>query len=150
MHEILAKKRQDLTQILTISENQETILISDMTSDEKGVFFVAMNEEKQRLIDEVIKSDDMFQDIFNGIKDVFEDKAKENKDGIHALQAEIKWLIEMDVKIRLQEEKNKSRLQRLNKDAKKIDLSQAAKDYVYKQYGKNATKSQLTVDERVD
>ena len=138
MFNILTKKRQALTQILTISENQETILVSKMDAEEISAFFVAMNDEKQHLIDEVIKTDDMFQDMFNGIKDVFEERAKEHKEEIGGLQAEIKWLIEMDTKIRLQEEKNKSHLARLNKNVKKIDLSQAAKDYIIRQYGKNA------------
>ncbi|MDR1688110.1 MAG: hypothetical protein LBS21_05805 [Clostridiales bacterium] len=138
LFEILVKKKQALTQILTISENQETILVSKMEPDEISSFFVAMNDEKQGLIDEVIKTDDLFQSIFDGVKAVFEEKAKEFKPRVSALQDEIKALIEMDTKIRLQEEKNKSQLARLNRTTRKIDLSQAAKDYVLKQYEKNA------------
>lgn len=137
LFEILVKKKQALTQILSISENQETILLSKMESSEISSFFVAMNSEKQDLIEEVIKSDDLFQSIFDGIKDVFEEKAKEYKDKITSLQSEIKVLIEMDTKIRLQEEKNKSHLARMNKASKKIDLSGTAKDYILKQYKKN-------------
>lgn len=138
LFDILVKKKQALSQILSISENQETILISKMESAEISNFFIAMNDEKQGLIDEVIKSDDLFQNIFEGIKDVFEEKAKEYKTEVANLQSEIKVLIEMDTKIRLQEEKNKSHLARINKTANKIDLSKTAKEYIIKQYEKNA------------
>jgi regulator of replication initiation timing len=139
LFEILVKKRRAITQILTISENQETILLSKMEPNDISAYFAAMNSEKQALINEVIKSDDLFQDIFNGIKDVFDENAKAYKDDISALQSEIRALIEMDTKIRLQEEKNKSHLARMTKDIKKIDLSQTAKERVIKQYGKNAS-----------
>lgn len=138
LFDILVKKKQALTQILNISENQETILLSKMESTEISNFFVAMNEEKQGLIDEVIKSDDLFQNIFDSIKDVFEDKAKEFKTDVANLQSEIKVLIEMDTKIRLQEEKNKSHLARINRATQKLDLSKTAKEYIIKQYEKNA------------
>jgi len=143
LFDILVKKKQALTQILTISENQETVLLSKMQPEEISAFFIAMNGEKQSLIESVINSDNLFQDIFGQIKDVFDEKAAEYKEDIANLQAEIKLLIEMDTRIRLQEEKNKSHLARMNKNAKKIDLSQAAKDYVIKQYGKNANKELL-------
>ena len=137
LNEILVKKKRFLTQVLTISENQETILLSKLEPEEISAYFVAMNGEKQGLIEEVIGTDDVFQSVFDGIRDIFDENAPLFKADIGALQAEIKELIEMDTQIRLQEEKNKSHLARINKTTVKIDLSQAAKDYVIKQYSKN-------------
>ncbi|GHU51445.1 hypothetical protein AGMMS49975_04840 [Clostridia bacterium] len=137
LSEILAQKKSALLQILNICENQETVLLGTLAPDETYSFFGGMNAEKQTLIDSVIQSDEMFSRMFEKVRGIFDENAKENKDNITLLQAEIKETMEIDIKIRLQEEKNKMYLSKLKQSAK-IDMPKKPKAYILEQYKKNS------------
>jgi hypothetical protein len=105
--DILEKKRAALEGVLSITQNQETILQSP-SSPERSEFFVQCNVEKQSLIDRVKEYDEMFQGFFDQIKAELQEKAghEENKPEIIKLQALISQVVEQDVQIRAQERKN--------------------------------------------
>ncbi|MCL2753556.1 MAG: hypothetical protein FWE44_05360 [Defluviitaleaceae bacterium] len=107
LEDILSKKRQALLTILNICENQET-LYSTPATNERREFLLEMGKQKQMKIDEVLTCDQMFQQIFDSIGDVFESKGQDFPDSVIALQDGIKELLEIDVKIRAQEEKTKT------------------------------------------
>ena len=135
MVDILAKKKQALNQILDITENQETILLQPK-SDELMVMFNEMNLEKQEYIQVVLQADDFFQNTFKDIKSNFEHNAEKYKDEVRDLQNKIKEIIDIDVKIRVKEERNKMLLPKFSTNLK-IKAPKASKSYMLEQYAKN-------------
>ena len=109
MRDVLDKKQAALSQILAICENQET-LYRHPPSAERTAFSKEIAVEKQRLIETVLECDDVFQAIFTRLKPTFEAEAEKQPALITALQARIKEVMETDVKIRAQEERNKQLL----------------------------------------
>ncbi|MDR3091323.1 MAG: hypothetical protein LBU36_03870 [Clostridiales bacterium] len=140
LYDILQKKRENLSRILSICENQETVIraISDGSLERGAVseFFSAMNEEKQTLIDATIACDDLFARVFDGIKNDFERLAPDFSERIAELKAEIKSVVEIDAKIRLQEERNKTSLASSHKI--KGDTPSKSKARLLSEYRKNA------------
>ena len=106
LQEILNKKHEALSNILNISENQEMLYLSP-PSDERREFLMEMGKEKQKQIDEVLACDEVFQSIFDSIADGFEEKGNNYKEKVQELQLSINKVLELDVKIRAQEEKGK-------------------------------------------
>ena len=96
--EILIKKKHALITILNICENEETAFL--------------MAEEKQKQINMVLETDNVFTSVFERIRDKMEEKSAEFPAEFSRLQSLINEVCELDVKIRAQEEKNKSRLTR--------------------------------------
>jgi hypothetical protein len=105
LKDVLEKKRDALTRILDISQNQETILQSP-PSPERASFFAQTTAEKQILIDSVKEFDEVFERFFDTIKLNLEDKKEEGREEIIMLQALISMVLELDVAIRAQELKN--------------------------------------------
>ena len=135
--DMLIKKKALLTQIETITENQEGILLSPFAAGEEGaLFFNGLNDEKQKLIELVLEADRLFQKMFDDSKDEFDNRAGDFKDEIQALKDHIKEIVELDSRIRIREEKNKMLLEK-TRPKKKIDTSGANKSHVLKQYEKN-------------
>jgi hypothetical protein len=135
--DILESKKEILRSILNISENQETLLYQTEKNDIMTIMFRQMNDERHLLIDEVIKNDAMFDNIFMSIKDIFEEKASENKDIVRKLQSGIREITDFDVKIRLQERKlNEYALNEMKKTKNKIN--KASTEYILSQYKKNS------------
>jgi len=108
--DILVKKKDALLLILGICENQE-LLYNSPNTPERRDFLIGLGKEKQGQIDVVLACDDMFQGIFEGISDFFNAKGKEYAPRVKALQADINEVLELDVKIRAQEEKTKAAAQ---------------------------------------
>jgi len=104
--DILTKKRGALLSVLAISENQESLYASE-PSPERRDFLMQMGQEKQVHIDDVLACDDVFQGIFDSIAGIFEEKGKVYAEQVKALQASIAEVLELDIKIRAQEEKTK-------------------------------------------
>ena len=104
LQDILDKKHGALVVVLNISENQETLYLS-LPSDEREAFLVEMGKEKQKQIDDVLACDEVFQSIFDSIADEFEEKSVEHEEKIRELQFSINEVLELDTKIRAQEEK---------------------------------------------
>jgi len=139
LSERLDKKKAALAQIISITENQENILLSPYAESDGGaLFFNGLNDEKHKLIEFVLEADNLFQNLFDSIKEEFEDKAREYKDEIQALKDNIKEVVDMDVKIRIREEKNRMLIEK-TKPKQKLPVSGASKAYLIKQYQKNKT-----------
>jgi len=134
---MLGKKKALLERISAITENQENILLSPYAeSDEGAMLFSGLNEEKHKLIELVLQADDLFQNLFDSIKEEFEARAQDFKEEIRTLKNEIKEVVELDAKIRIREEKNRMLLEKL-KPKNKPEISGTSKAYVLKQYQKN-------------
>lgn len=128
--DIVGKKKQVLNQILDITENQETVLLQPKP---EITLFNEMNMEKQNHIQTVLQADDFFQNVFDSIKEIFEKNAKNCADEIKQLQAEIKAVIDLDIKIRVKEQRNKMLLPKPVTSLKGVPN----KKYVLEQYQKN-------------
>jgi adenylate kinase family enzyme len=133
--DILIKKKQAMTQIANICENQSLLLVQP-PSDERFEMLKEISVEKQKLIEAVIECDDVFQTIFGEISGNFEEKAKLHKSQVTVLQDKIKQVMELDVKIRAYEERNKNvvtdqRPQPLDKN------NPYTKNYLREQYEKH-------------
>ena len=137
LSDMLGKKKALLERISAITENQENILLSPYAeSDEGAMLFSGLNEEKHKLIELVLQADDLFQNLFDSIKEEFEARAQDFKEEIRTLKNEIKEVVELDAKIRIREEKNRMLLEKL-KPKNKPEISGTSKAYVLKQYQKN-------------
>jgi len=106
LQEVLDKKQVALTMVLNISENQETLYLSP-ASDERREFLLEMGKEKQKQIDDVLACDEVFQRIFDSIANEFEEKKTSYVEQVRQMQHGINAVLELDVKIRAQEEKSK-------------------------------------------
>ena len=109
LRDLLDKKQTALSQILAICENQETLYMHP-PSPERTEFSKEIAMEKQRLIEIVLECDDVFQSIFTRLKPTFEAEAEKQPALVTALQARIKEVMETDIRIRAQEERNKQLL----------------------------------------
>jgi hypothetical protein len=131
----LEKKRAALETVLNLTENQHAVL-SERITNETSEMFSAMNSTKQDLIDEIVQTDSVFQGIFNGISDGFEEKALLNhRDSVAKMQNIIKEVMELDIKIRSAEQLNKG-LTYIARKPKPHALKQT-KTSLLKQYEKN-------------
>ena len=129
--DILAKKEESLTQILSITENQHAILAWDASGGKE--MFLQMNAEKQGLIDSVLQYDAMFDNIFKEMGGDFEKNAPDYKDTVKALQTQIKNVTELDVMIRAQEDEN---LKATPAQAPKPNTSKASHKTVMEDYAR--------------
>ena len=137
LSDMLDKKKALLEQIMSITENQENILLSPHAeTDEGAMFFNGLNAEKQKLIELVLDSDTLFQNLFDSIKTEFETKAHEYKDEVDLLKEGIKEVVETDSKIRIREEKNRMILEKTKSRVKPL-ISATNKKHVLNQYKKN-------------
>ena len=140
LQEILNKKQAALTIVLNISENQETLYLSP-PSEERREFLMEMGKEKQSQIDEVMACDEIFQSIFDSIADEFAIKSGDYKEKVGRLQASINEVLELDVKIRAQEEKGKiAASASFGQKSSQTDINPANVNYILDKY-REASKS---------
>jgi len=144
--EILSKKHAALTDVLNISENQETLYLSP-PSETRRDFLIEMGKQKQKQIDEVLACDEVFQRIFDSITDEFAEKKDNYKEQVQRLQVGINLILELDVKIRAQEEKGKAlAVASFNQPAtSQTDINPANTNYIinrYKEASKNRPEEQ--------
>jgi len=142
LQEITDKKHAALTAILGISENQEQLYLSP-PSDQRREFLLEMGKLKQIEIDEVIACDAVFQQIFDEIADVFEEKCKLHADKGRKLQDSVREVLELDVKIRAQEQKSQSQAKEslglgLTAQTKENAINPANTNYILNQYKNNS------------
>jgi len=135
LQEILNKKQVALFSILNISENQETLYLSP-PSEERREFLLEMGKEKQKQIDDVLACDEVFQRIFDSIAEEFTEKKDEYTEKIRRLQFSINEVLELDVKIRAQEEKGKAIVSEnfAKKPAVQSDINPANTSYILSKY----------------
>jgi len=131
--DLVGKKKALLTQILTICENQETVLSAER-NEELDKLFIGMGNEKQKLVDEVIATDGFFQKIFDELGDDFERTGNNNLDIIQSLQDHIMGVTELDAKIRLAENRNLDRINRTRVQPITRSVNEASKQQLLQQY----------------
>ena len=132
LQEVLDKKHAALAAVLTICENQEQLHLAP-PSDARREFLLEMGKEKQRLIEEVMTCDEVFQRLFDSIADVFEENSRAHTQAARKLQESISDVIELDVKIRAQEQKSRAAVgQALGQAA--AEINPANTNYILNQY----------------
>jgi flagellar biosynthesis/type III secretory pathway chaperone len=104
----LEKKEQALTEIVNITENQNTVLQSGLSVIEAQAFVTQMNKEKQPLIKQVIQCDSMFETVLKEAGPALDALPDSFKPQVAELQIRIRRVMDLDVKIRVCEEKNKT------------------------------------------
>ena len=104
--DIVSEKNIKLEQVLNITTNQETLLKIQDAPPEISTLITEMSAEKQKIIEAVIEGDEVFNNIFGSLED-FEENAPRYKETVRRLQAVVKIAADMDVNIRIAEEKNK-------------------------------------------
>jgi hypothetical protein len=102
----LNKKEQALSEIVNITENQGTVIESGLTEDETRAFLTQMNREKQQLIKTVIQCDNMFEAVLKEAGPALDAAPDAYKPQVSELQKRIRRVMDLDVKIRVYEEKN--------------------------------------------
>jgi hypothetical protein len=102
----LKKKSAALTEILSISENQRTVIESELPLEGVREMVFSMNEEKQSAIQIVKDCDDMFEKMLKDIGPELEAKQDNYKPQVQVLQEHIRKVMDLDVKIRVAEEEN--------------------------------------------
>ena len=110
----MKKKSQALTEIKSITENQGTVLASALKKDEILAFIVQMNREKQVNIQTVIDCDNLFEKILKEIGPELDANQHLYGPQINAIQEMIRVVMDLDVSIRVLEDKNNDKMKRLN------------------------------------
>ncbi|MCL2235459.1 MAG: hypothetical protein FWB98_03335 [Defluviitaleaceae bacterium] len=136
--DILEKKRSALENLLNICENQES-LYSSTTAHDRREFVLEMGKEKQAHIDQVLHCDEAFQAIFEPLSPTFPEQGKHYPEQVKALQDSINTILELDVKIRAQEERTKIAAQAVwNKEGRSTtEPTLAHRNYILSQYQEN-------------
>lgn len=141
LNELLNQKLGILNQILNISDNQKMFLTSLKDADSLNSYISASLKEKQNLINELKIIDENFIKTFEG----FGGELNKNKDffksDIANMQSKIQKIAELDLKIRIQEEKNKLLFENtLAPKNQPIKTLKANKNYILNKYAQNAKK----------
>jgi hypothetical protein len=102
----LKRKATALTEILSISENQRTVIESELPLDGVRETIFSMNDEKQASIQIVKDCDNMFEKMLKEIGKELEAQQDNFKPQVQVLQEHIKKVMSLDVKIRVAEEEN--------------------------------------------
>lgn len=135
------KKERLLNQILNITENQE-MFISTLKGREKDAYLKSAAEEKQKLIDEVLRIDTVFISTFESFNGMLNENRQQYKQRILKLQEDIKTVVDLDIKIRAKEERNRQLfIPRQVSSSKDFKAIKANKGYVLEQYAKNSKKN---------
>ena len=114
----LKKKAAALTEILSISENQRTVIESELPIDGVRDIIFAMNEEKQEAIQIVKDCDNMFEKMLKDIGHELEAQQDNHKPQVKIMQEQIRKVMDLDIKIRVAEDENN----RLLDERRKIEL----------------------------
>ncbi len=113
--DLAEKKKTHLEQILNITLNQREML--GVGKEGSNNLFMDMNKEKQKLIDEILALDNVFQRKFDLIAHNFDSKvvAQTYKEEIILLKDYKKIILRIDNDIRVEEEKSTKKM-RENKE----------------------------------
>lgn len=101
---LLDRKIEILSIILNVTKSQGIVF-----KEQEGIdSFINMSiNEKQSLINELISIDEMFLNIFESFKGALNQNKNMFKEDIRQIQNKIQKIADIDINIRLQEEKNK-------------------------------------------
>ena len=136
---LLDRKIEILSLVLNITTNQKT-LFSKKDNDTKSFLNISI-EEKQKLIDELISIDNMFISIFESFNGKLNEYKNIFKEDIENIKKKIEQIIDIDLKIRLEEEKNKniesSNINNIKNNMEKIKTLKVSKNDMLKKYMNN-------------
>lgn len=138
LEEILHKKKILLNQIYNITENQEQVYKQIKSNDITDILN-GLIEEKQKIIDELKSIDNIFLSTFESFKGTLNENRKTYMEKILILQNSIKEISDIDIKIRVKEERNRRNMQLISKQ-EPIKTIKASKNYILSQYLKNTKK----------
>ena len=113
----LKKKEAALAEIVNITENQRTVIESGIPFEEVRAFLLEMNKEKQPQIDTVKGCDNMFEAMLKEIGAELDARQHLYKPQVAQLQTFIRRVMDLDIKIRVLEEKNNELLGALSPGA---------------------------------
>ena len=141
LNDILNRKIEILNQILNISENQKMFLTSLQNENELNSYLSISLKEKQALINEIKNIDTSFINTF----EQFGGELNKNKDffknDIQNMKDKIQQITDLDLKVRITEEKNKPFFQDINLQKNKpIKTLKANKSYILNKYSQNTKK----------
>ena len=135
---LLDRKIEILNIILNITKSQHIVFKEDRNVDS---FINISLEEKQGLIYELINIDEMFLSIFEGFKGALNQNKNIFKEDLKKIQNKIQQISDIDLKIRLQEEKNKQLINNnVNFNQEKIKTLKVSKNEMLKKYMNNTKK----------
>ncbi len=106
--DILNKKLTILQEILSITENQSTILKSIPHNRE---MFLCMFDEKQNRINDISAGDDIFNRLFETVIQEIRTNAGLYKSYVADMQKLVKEIMDMEIRIKLEEHNNRKYIQ---------------------------------------
>lgn len=112
--ELMQKKQGLLEQVLNISYNQELVFSS---TDRDQSISQEMMQEKESRIREIAAVDQNFQNIYGAVREIIEQRLDIFRPTMKQVKEQILQVGELELQIRLQEEKNRKLL--LSKGTKK-------------------------------
>ena len=106
MLEGLKKKELALVEVLSISENQRTVIESELPIDNARELVFEMNQGKQDAIQIVKDCDNMFEAMLKDMGQELDAKQDLYKPQVKIMQDYIRRIMDLDVKIRVTEGEN--------------------------------------------
>lgn len=106
---LLDRKIEILNEILIISKSQFNVY-NNNDNEDKDLFIKNSITEKQKLIDELLQIDDMFFRIFKEFSGKLNENKEKFKYELSALKQKIHQVTKIDLEIKFQEEKNKTKI----------------------------------------
>lgn len=125
LSDILNKKFSILQEILSITENQGVILKS--MPNEKEMFFSMFNE-KQIRIDNINSGDEIFNRMFGTLMEKIKAEKTSYKTYIAEMQKCVKTIMDIEIKIKLQERNNNKYMQNI---INVVPMNIVAKQYAH-------------------
>lgn len=138
LNDALDKKIELLNQILNITQNQE-MFFNTLSGDERDYMLKEARNEKQNIINELVEIDDMFISMFESFGGKLNQNQFEYKNEIASLQNKIRKITDIDVSIRVKEERNRRLMDAGAINVKPIKALKASKSYMLNQYNKNSS-----------
>ena len=108
MIDSLSKKKEILDKIISLNEEQDSIL-SETELDDNA--FDSNMKAKGGCIDELDKLDEGFQSLYNRVKEELENNKESYSDEIKAMKTLIRTVTELGAKIEVQEARNKIKVE---------------------------------------
>lgn len=144
MTDSLEMKKQTLTRIIFLSEEQNAILSAQ---EFDGDAFQRNIDEKAELIDRLVTLDEGFNGLFSRVKAVLDGHKQEYGKEIAVIKELIKAVTELSVKVQAQEARNKTLAQstfsRMKKDIENAKRSTKAVNTYYQNMNKLSYEPQL-------